>query len=363
MPTLFDYYFVYYLSMSTISSISELLKLSGSQYRVFDIGRKIDKLSKETFTKVEANQIPYPFPSQGHAFIAITFWQKQNSQPYLWFVKLPLDERGLLNLVARDHFIAIIVEALGAELDTAPNEKQEELLKSNPYHFTPPQYKLAYLNSLISVETNNKNSQFYSGALSYLSGEKNWKDWQNVGVQGLNDFTVRLQDKSTQKILLNALPHLPNPVLQPLCSALENVKLPVDVIDVLIEKFEHNVISKNSSQTAELSFLLRSLSSSCEHPHVVRFIDSLIKQPASDAFLSEEIAIVIAGRCWQVFSNEQQIMTFFEYLIAQQAIEVFQAIFKDLVAIPALRPLIFQCMRSPNRSDDLSKAIGMLFQH
>ena len=42
--------------------------------------------------------------------------------------------------------------------------------------------------------------------------------------------------------------------------------------------------------------------------------------------------------------------------------EVFQAIFKDLVAIPSLRPLIFQCMRSPNRSDELSKAIGMLFQ-
>lgn len=362
MTSLFDYYFIYYLAMSTITSISELLKLSGSQYRVFDIGRKIDKLSKETFTKIESNQIPYPFPSQGHAFLAITFWQKQNSQPYLWFVKFPLDERGLLNLVARDHFIAIIIEALGAELDTTPNEKQEELLKSNPYHFTPPQYKLAYLNSLISVETNNKNSQYFSGALSYLTGENNWQDWQSVGVQGLNDFAVRLSDKSTQKTLLNALPHLPEPVLHPLCSALENVKLPVDVIDVLIAKFKHNVISKDNSQTAELSFLLRSLSSSCEHPHVVQFIDSLINQSSSDAFFSEEIAIVIAGRCWQVFNNEQQIMNFFESLIAQQEVEVFQAIFKDLVAIPSLRPLVFQCMRSPNRSDALSKAIGMLFQ-
>jgi hypothetical protein len=361
MPTLFDYYFIYYLAMSNISSISELLTLSGSQYRVFDIGRKIDKLSKETFTKVEANQIPYPFPSQGHAFLAITFWQKQNSQPYLWFVKFPLDERGLLNLVARDHFIAIIIEALGAELDTTPNEKQDELLKSNPYHFTPPQYKLAYLNSLISVEKNN-NSQYFEGALNYLSGKNNWQDWQNVGVQGLNDFVVRLSEKSTQKTLLNALPHLPQPVLHPLCSALENVKLPVDVIDALIAKFEHNVICKDSSKTAELSFLLRSLSSSCEHPHVVKFIDSLINQPSSDALFSEEIAIVIAGRCWQVFSNEQQTMTFFESLIAQQEIEVFQAIFKDLVAIPSLRPLIFKCMRSPNRSDELSKAIGMLFQ-
>jgi hypothetical protein len=348
--------------MSTISSISELLKLSGSQYRVFDIGRKIDKLSKETFTKVEANQIPYPFPSQGHAFIALAFWQKQNSQPYLWFVKIPLDERGLLNLVARDHFIAIIIEALGAELNTSPNEQQEELLKSNPYHFTPPQYKLAYLNSLISVETNKNSSQFYSGALSYLSGQESWHNWQSVGVQGLNDFAVRLSEKSNQNILLKALPHLPKPVLQPLCSALENAKLSVEIIDELIVKF-HAIEKNNEGSKTELVFILRSLSSNCEHPHVISFIDSLCQKSLSDNSLTEEITIVLAGRCWQVFNNEQQIMRFFELLVSQQDMEVFQAIFKDLVAIPTLRPLIFQCMRSPQRSPELSKAIGMLFQN
>lgn len=348
--------------MNTISSISELLKLSGSQYRVFDIGRKIDKLSKDSFTKIEANQIPYPYPSQGHAFIAIAFWQKQNSSPYLWFVKIPLDERGLLNLVARDHFIAIIVEALGAELSTAPNEQQEALLKSNPYHFTPPQYKLAYLNSLISLETKNNSSQYFSGALGYLSGEKSWQDYHSVGVQGLNDFAVRLSAKEIQKIIVNALPQLPPPVLKPLCSALENVKLSVDIIDKLIAEFKLRESAENEGSSAELSFILRSLSSSCEHPHVVIFIDTLVKKSSAAQAMSEEIAIVIAGRCWQVFTSEPQIMSFLELLVTQHDIAVFQAIFKDLVAIPALRPLIFQCMRAPNRSDELSKAIGMLFQ-
>ncbi len=346
-------------AMSTISSISELLKLSGSQYRIFDIGRKIDKLSKDSFTKIEANQVPYPFPSQGHAFIAIAFWQKQNSQPYLWFVKLPLDERGLLNLVARDHFIAIIIEALGAELNTAPSEQQEELLKSNPYHFTPPQYKLAYLNSVISAEIKNSNSQYFSGALSYLSGEKSWQSWQNVGVQGLSDFAVRLSEKPNQKILLSALPHLPTPVLQPLCSALENVKLPVELISALIEHLEKLINSENTEQ----GFLLRSLASNCEHPHVSHFIHTLIKQSLQEQQpLAEELVIILAGRCWQTFTNETELMALFELVINQHDIAVFQAIFKDLVAIPVLRPIVFQCMRSPNRSNELSKAIGMLFQ-
>ncbi len=343
-------------------TISELLKTSGSQYRIYDIGRKVDKLSKESFTKIEANQIPYPLPSQGHAYIAIAFWQKQNSQPYLWFVKFPLDERGLLNLVARDHFIAIIIEALGADLSTSPNERQEELLKSNPYHFTPPQYKLAYLNSLVSTEVKHESSQYFSGALRYLSGDDTWQNWQTVGVQGLNDFAVRLSEKSYQKILIKALSHIPGPVLHPLCSALENVKLSVEIIDALVAEFEHTVEGNNGRQASDQSFLLRSLSSSCQHPHVILFIHSLIENSASKVTLSEELVIVLAGRCWQVFSDEQQLMTFLEVLIRDHEVEVFQAVFKDLVAIPTLRPLIFQCMRSSSRSVELSKAIGLLFQ-
>ena len=64
---------MYIFTMSTISTITELLKLSNSQYRIYDVGRKIDKLSKEYFEKIENNQVPYPFPSQAHAFLAISF--------------------------------------------------------------------------------------------------------------------------------------------------------------------------------------------------------------------------------------------------------------------------------------------------
>ena len=137
--------------MNNIETLSQLLQLSDSQYRIYDIGRKIEKISKEQFEKVELNQIPYPTPSQGHAIIAITFWQKQSPQPYLWLLKLPLDERGLLNQGARNHFIAIVVEALGSDLTKDPTEQQQELLNSNPYLYTPAQYKLA------SLKQQNKN--------------------------------------------------------------------------------------------------------------------------------------------------------------------------------------------------------------
>jgi len=167
--------------MNTIDTISQLLHSSNSQFRLYDIGRKIEKISKEQFEKIELNQIPYPTPSQGHACIAIAFWQKKSPQPYLWLLKLPLDERGLLNQGARNHFIAIIVEALGSDLTQDANKQQEELLKNNPYLFTPAQYKLAALNSKIKFELKQAPSEYLSPFLAYLCKENNWDNWQMVG--------------------------------------------------------------------------------------------------------------------------------------------------------------------------------------
>lgn len=339
--------------MTTIPTISELLQLSGSQYRIFDIGRRIDKISKEQFTKIELNQQAYPFPSQGHAFIAIVFWQKKSNEPYLWFVKLPLDERGLLNQGARNHFIAIIVEALGSDLTVDATEQQEALLKKNPYNFTAAQYKLASLNSIISAELKHPVSTHYQHCLTYMTGKLSWNSWQQVGVQGIADFAARIDEADNTQTLINALPHLPEQVLSPLCSALENQKLNAELISVIIE----NILLAQQKGESFINFI-RALSTSSQHPYVEQLVDKIfIDEP-----LTEELIIVLTGRCWEVFIQEKRLMTFLELIIAKQDQQLFSAIFKDLVAIPLLRPILFQCMRSPNRSNDLAKAIGKLFQ-
>jgi hypothetical protein len=341
--------------MSTISSISELLQLSDSQFRIYDMGRRVEKLNKAQFNKIESAQVPYPYPSQGHAFIAIAFWQKKTQAPYLWFVKFPLDERGLLNQGARNHFIAIIVEALGKDLTVDPSSQQEELLKNNPYHFTPSQYKLASINSLISYELKHQPSQYYHDVNTYFSGKMNWDNWQQIGVQGLSDFAVRLSDKEHQQKLISTLPKLPAEVLIPLCSTLENCKLTSDAI---IEILKHYQLTDRASNNSLNVYLLRSLSASSNHPYVIEFIDSLIQNNN----LTEELVIVIAGRCWQSFTSVEQLMQFLEYIVQYQQMDVFQAVFKDLVAIPSIRPIMLQCLRAPERSPKLVHAIGMLFQ-
>lgn len=339
----------------TISSISELLSLSNSQYRIYDIGRRVDKISKEQFEKIEAAQLPYPFPSQGHAFIAIAFWQKQSPTPYLWFVKLPLDERGLLNQGARNHFIAIIVEALGGDLSVNPTEQQEALLQKNPYHFTPAQYKLAAVNSVVSVALKQPASKFYQPAVSYMSGTNGWDVWQHVGVQGLSDFAVRLSENDNTKMLINAFEHLPKQVLSPLCSSLENIVLSAELVLEVTKRYQQ-AVSESESDLA-LS-LLRALASSTQHPFVKKLIVDLINSEN----ISEEALIIIAGRLWPIFSHEEVLFSYLEHLVKDEDLELFAAIFKDLVAIPSTRPLLLQAIRSPNRSNALAHAIGELFK-
>ena len=334
--------------MSHISTISELLALSNCQYRIYDMGRKIDKLSKEQFDKIEMTHLPYPFPSQGHAFLAIAFWQKKSTEPYLWFVKLPLDERGLLNQGARNHFIAIIIEALGSDLSVDPTEQQEELLKSNPYHFTPAQYKLATINSLLKKELKQPASIHYEHCQSYFAGELTWQNWQGVGVQGIADFAQRLNEDNNNQRLLNALPHLPDEVLQPVCGALENQQLSAELIAALIQGYKTN---------RQLDWYLRALASSSEHPHVIAFIEQLLVEQK----LSAESLITLAGRNWLALADKTRLLAYLECLVLMPESQLFPAIFKDLVAIPQIRPILFECMREPNRSADLAKAIGALF--
>ena len=335
--------------MDRIDTISELLQVSGSQFRIYDIGRKITKLSKEDFNRVEHNQMPYPFPNQGHASIAIAFWQAKSKTPYLWFIKLPLDERGLLNQGARNHFIAIIIEALGQDLTVDPTEKQEELLNSNPYHITPAEYKLATINTLVRKELKQTASIHFEHFQDYVNGELTWDKWQSIGIQGISDLAAELTQPSIAAAVAKNIANFAPQVLIPFCHALESQPLPLPVLDAVIALIDQ------TEDAQVLAQLLRALASSADHPHVVALIDKLLAKQQTD-----EVYITLAGRCW-LGLNETSIQQLLSALAAQQDLALFSAIFKDLVAIPSLRPHVFAVMRSKTRSAALAKAIGQLF--
>jgi hypothetical protein len=339
---------------TNIATISELLNISGSQYRLYDIGRLVSKLPKALFEKIELNQVPYPTPLQGNACIAIAFWQKGALQPYLWLLKLPLDERGLLNQGSRDHLIAIIIDALGADLTQEASKAQEELLNSNPYLFTPAQYKLASLNSKIKVDLKQKPSKHFLPFKSYLSRESNWNNWQGIGVQGITDFIARINEDNNSELLLQALHHLPSEVLSPVCSALENEQYPVTLIDAMITLLTNKITEQDNVNASQF---LRALAANSQHIHVKEVIAQLMSQEHINA----ELLITLSGRCWNALTEEKVLVAYFEHLLHTNDLVMFFSIFKDLVAMPSIRPIAFQCIRSEHRSPALAHAIGQLF--
>ncbi|MDG1731869.1 MAG: DUF3549 family protein [Thalassotalea sp.] len=339
--------------MNQVSTISELLKLSDSSYRIFDMGRKVSKIAKQDFEKVEQAMQPYPYPAQGHAEIAIIFWQKKAATPYIWFVKFPLDERGLLNQAARNHFIAIILEALGSDLSQDPSEKQEELLKANPYNFTPAQYKLASMNSIIKRDLKQAASQYYEHCQLYFSGQLGFDNWQGVAVQGICDFAARINEDKNETYLVEALAQLPEQVFTPLCSALENQTLSIDAINAFIALTKSTELS-----AAKLTNILRALSANASHPNVQALIIDTLK---NYEHLDLNILVTISARGWLAIAEVESLLVYLEKLVTCVEQDIFVSIFQDLVALPAVRPALLQSIRSPERSAALSNAIGLLF--
>lgn len=346
------------LFMSKIDTLSELLQLSESNYKVFDLGRKVEKISKSDFALMEQAMMPYPSPLQGHAQLAIVFWQKRPDKPYIWFIKLPLDERCLLNQAARNHFIAIIIEALGNDLSVDPTEKQEELLKSNPYNFTPSQYKLAALNATLKHEFKQPASQYYQHCQQYFSGELGWENWQGIGVQGLCDFAVRIGDNDNVELLLKALPNLPEQVFLPLSAALENQSLPVKLMAKLssLVKLQLQQAKVNANQ---LSAIVRAMSGNALSPHFLDVADALI---ADQKCQKLEVFVAISGRGWLALADYSRMQRFLEAVVEFIDQPTFFALFQDLVSLPMIRPVLLQVIRSEDRSKALEKAIGELFQ-
>lgn len=343
--------------MDKIATITELLQLSKSSYRIYDIGRKVTKLSKREFEKVEQAMQPYPMPIQGHACFSIVFWQTKPEQPYIWFVKLPLDERGLLNQGSRNHYLAIILEALGNDLGQDPSEKQEELLKANPYNFKPTQYKLAALNACIKRDLKQKASAYYEHCQLYLTGKLGWDNWQGVGVQGLCDFAARIEEHENQQSLLEALQHIPNEVFAPLCSALENQTFGIELITkfVILAKQE---LAKADIDQEKLANVIRALSNNGQHPNVQALIHDVIH---NDNINDLNLLLTISGRTWLALTDPDQLTAFLEKLVSIVSQDIFMAVFQDLIALPTIRPLLLQCIRSTQRSDQLANAIGQIF--
>jgi hypothetical protein len=336
--------------MSQINTISEFLLQAGTDYRVFDMARGIRPLESQFFLEIESATLPAPYPRQQHAWFGILFFNKQMSdESYIWFVKLPLDEQGLVIGAARQQFLQIVVEALGQTLDKQNNTTNE--LPENPFTFVPNQQQLADFNSIGRIELDIPLSEHLDLVEQYLTHPER-HDWRTVPLQGIADFTASLQQGERKHLLLKQFSTLAPDMQYALCASLENHQIDDDISMLLINWHHQDV--KNDKR---LHSVLRGLCQSQAKAAVNSFISSVLN---SSNGLKSAVLMLIAARHWQYLKESVTLSIYVERLAVCED-EPFIGLYSDLVQIPEIREAMLGVLRWPEKSTELTQAIGQLF--
>ncbi len=343
--------------MNKIQTISEFLKSTDANFRIFDLGRRISKLSQDTFLKFEHTEIPYPLPLQQHAWIAVLIFNpKQTEQHLIWFLKLPLDEQGLLVQAARDDFLNRLAKTVGNQL-LAKSEEQDPL-KDNPFSFTPDQEKMAAFHARATQILKQPPSSFYQPAREYFAGLRGFDQWDQLGLQGIADIVARLDERGNDSLISQAIAKLPTTPLEALCINLEHEQISHTLSQALADRVQIALDDENTTPNL-LGTLIRALSQS--HSEEIR------QQATTSVLQSQhgthiEVLAAIASRSWKDLTDPKLRKLFMENLASNSAgQDSFNLMVRDLVFIPGMRASIMESFRDPERSEELGIAIGGFF--
>lgn len=344
----------------SVDTLTEFLALGNTHYYIFDLGRLVHQIPNEQFAAVEAGQQPYPTPSQRHAHLGIVFWHKSNpKQPFIWFTKLPLDERGLINHAARQHYLQIIMQALGRDITAESKPEQDELLKQNPYIFTPDDDKRAAFYAKVNILLAQPPSIYFEDVEHFILQQSDVNSWQRLGLQGLHEVAARL---SSQPRLCDAidqnLTNWPASFQHSLLVALEHHILPDGLQKLLFDELQ---LAIDKADVPRQITLLRAFAGSIQNAPtapVINYLHKVLEQPLSKV-QQEDILVIVAARLWPVLLNNELRRQYL--LLLSEDPQLFAQVFMDLVGLPELRPFMLQILReTPATEISLNKAINYL---
>ncbi len=338
--------------MQPIETLSDLLQQLQGQYRIYDMGCRLSKLSSTDFKAFEEGQKAYPLPWLRHAWVGILSWsprtpEQKVSNPTIWFLKLPLDERGLLIQAARDEFLNQLLETIGTNmLDQQASTEWAEQLKHSNLAFTPDEARMAAFHAQASLALEQPASSFYSAVRNYMSSEDSQQHWQELGLQGFADFAMRLnqQQEWQQKIS-----QLPAPVLDTIAAQLENQKLDHALAKAFILRGQASI--DDGGKVA----CLRAISQSPDAASRQQWLKQIM---GKDNEVGVELLATITSKCSEDLLKPDLMGLFVHQCAADQG--VFNGLVQELMYQPKLRTKVLEAFRAEERSPALIQAIGAL---
>jgi hypothetical protein len=344
-----------------IGTITEFLESTGTQMRIFDMGRRIGKISRDRFLKFEKTELAYPYPVQQQAWFALLFQDsKQHREPTVWFLRFPLDEQGKLLQAARDDFMHRLLERVGENLQAAQEGSQlDTALKDNPYTYKPRDEHMAVFHAKAAQLFKQPPSKYFEHARDYFSGKLGWDQWGFLGYQGVAEIALCQSQKEINKMLVTAIPHLPAKPLEALCRCLENETINLAINQALLDRLDR-ILSETPTDTQQVAACIRGVACSQSQQLKKASVERVLEHPCAT---SPDILAAISGRCWEMLLDDRIRRLYLERLaVNDQGQLFFDQCMSDLLFIPGMRASLLSGIRNPERSEELSNAIGALFQ-
>lgn len=343
--------------MSSAITLTSLFDKIGVNFRLFDLGTGRRKLDLATWQGVEERGASYPTPYLRHAWLAIVFWPEQQYQASsVWFIRLPLDEQAKLVQSERDRFVRMVMVALGNNLEAQQQNKQiQAVLENNPFVFTPTPEKQASINSHLKRVFKLPMSEHHQPAMNYLQAPESGL-WQDLAVQGLADVCARWSETTEHKALGNGISQLGSEPLKHLSQCLENEMLDEPLSKLFLQRLMDTLAGEDDNRTDILNSCLRALSQSQSASYRQAACQALLAQPEA---LDVELLAALATRFGDCISQPELCLTYLECL-AKAGDQAFVGMVGELLYHSQLRSNIWQALRSPERSERLAQALGVL---
>ncbi len=345
--------------MQIPNSLSDFFEQSHTRYRVFDLGRGIRKLDSETFRQFEDSELAYPYPLQQQAWLGLLGWNsEEKAEQFIWFLKFPLDETGKLVPTARDSFLHGLLETLGSNIQAAREGGEfSDAMGESPFGFKPKESMMAGFHAKALKALGQPASRFYEHARDYLDGKPGYDQWAFVGLQGFADVATRLDSDNNEALVLKALPQLPAPALNALCGFLENEPLPTALSEAMLTRLRQE-LGADKADLNIITALLRAFAL-CGQGLAAQAMEAAL---ASELGTDIHLLAAIAARNWELLKGEGLAQRFVEAL-ANNSLghDAFTQVMGDLLAIPGMRAVLLAQLRSPERSEALSAAVGHMF--
>ena len=348
--------------MNKIESLSDLFDMVGCDVSYYDLGRNITKITPQQAIQFDRKQQAYPFPFRQHAWLACLLTSKDTAKKdsanagVIWFLKLPLDEAGCLNLGTRDHFIKSIVDKI---LHKGEEAGLSEALEDNPYVFKPDQERMASFHAILGKDLHKAPSHYFDDVVKHLSSDVNKQDdsWQTLGLQGIAELAARVDEDTYQVLIQKAIQHAAKPVVSALCHALEHETLSSQLQETLIAQLQTE--QDALMQASYLRALSRAELNNTLLLPLFGLLGSLTECQDNDL---HPIA-ALAAKCPHWLGQNPQLLRIIMEKLAhrEDGYIAFRQIATELSQHPEAKQPLWSLLRSGHVSPKLAQAVSYLF--